>query len=56
MMLAWKKGEGKGVSERMVRIEDSDGDGITDKHIVYIDKGMGNIEDGLAFRALTFDE
>ncbi len=42
-------------SDRIALVEDSDGDGISDKRHDYVVDGLGNAEDGLAFSALTFD-
>jgi quinoprotein glucose dehydrogenase len=56
MLLADKtKGDYEKSSERVVLLEDTDGNGIPDKRHNYVVDGMGNAEDGLAFSALTYD-
>ena len=42
-------------SDRVVLLEDTNGDGIPDQRHPYVVDGLGNAEDGLAFSALAYD-
>ena len=56
MLLADKtKDQYARISDRVVLLEDTNGDGIPDKRHDYVVDGLGNAEDGLAFSALTYD-
>ena len=56
MLLADKtKDQYARVSDRVVLLEATKGDGIPDKRYDYVVDGLGNAEDGLAFSALAYD-